>query len=76
MGEALELVDPRFPRLTQPDFFGLQLAPNATQQLNFTLQVPAGVERTNYLGNSFLVQLVWHDPGLYLDRSVFVFKVT
>jgi hypothetical protein len=76
VGEALALVDTRFPRLTQPDLAGLQLAAGATQQLNFTLQVPAGVERTNYLGNSFLFQSLWHDPGLYLDRSIFVFKVT
>jgi hypothetical protein len=76
VGEALALVDPRFPRLTQPDFAGLQLAANSAQTVNFTLQVPAGVEKTNYLGNAFLFQSMWHDPGLYLDRSIFVFKVT
>jgi hypothetical protein len=42
----------------------------------FVGPVPAGVESTNYLGNSFLFQSIWHDPGLYIDRSVFVFEVT
>ena len=40
------------------------------------LPVPAGIEATNYLGNSFLFQSTWHDPGVYIDRSLFVFGVT
>jgi hypothetical protein len=75
-GEALAPVDERFPRLTLPDFDGLQIAAGATESLEFVIPVPAGVESTNYLGNSFLFQSIWHDPGLYIDRSIFVFEVT
>ncbi|MDH3522523.1 MAG: hypothetical protein OES32_02960 [Acidobacteriota bacterium] len=75
-GRALATVDPRFPRLTQPDFAGLTLASGATATLSFNVQVPAGIEPSNYLGNSFLFQADWHDKGDYFDRSVFVFEVT
>lgn len=75
-GTFLLNVDSRFPRLTQPAFFGLQLAPGATGTLSFSLKVPTTVEKTNYLGNSCLMQFNWHDIGTYLDRSVFVFAVS
>jgi hypothetical protein len=76
VGDAVQAVDPRFPRLTQPRFDGLSLNAGASQPLNFSIPVPSSVEPGNYLGNSFLLQSVWHDPGEYLDRSVFVFEVT
>jgi hypothetical protein len=76
VGEAVQAVDSRFPRLTLPRFAGLSLNPGASQPLNFSIPVPSSVEPGNYLGNSFLFQSVWHDPGEYLDRSVFVFEVT
>lgn len=76
VGTFLLNVDTRFPRLTQPEFFGLSLDPNASASLIFTLKVPTTVEKTNYLGNSCLMQLNWHDVGSYLDRGVFVFRVT
>jgi hypothetical protein len=75
-GGALAPIDDRFPRLTLPDFDGLQIASGATETLDFEIPVPAGVEATNYLGNSFLFQSIWHDPGQYIDRSLFVFEVT
>jgi hypothetical protein len=75
-GTFLLNVDPRFPRLTQPVFAGLTLAPGASATLAFALKVPATVEKTNYLGNSCLMQFNWHDIGKYLDRSVFVFGVS
>jgi hypothetical protein len=75
-GTFLLNVDPRFPRLTQPAFAGLTLAPGASATLSFALKVPAAVEKTNYLGNSCLMQFNWHDIGKYLDRSVFVFAVS
>jgi hypothetical protein len=75
-GPALAPFDDRFPRLTLPDFDGLQIASGATETLDFQIPVPAGVEATNYLGNSFLFQSTWHDPGDYIDRSLFVFEVT
>lgn len=75
-GRALVPVDDRFPRLTLPEFDGLQIAAGATEALDFQISVPAGVEATNYLGNSFLFQSTWHDPGEYIDRSLFVFQVT
>ena len=76
VGHALSAVDPRFPRLTMPQFAGLTLGPGATQSLKFSLTVPGDIERSNYLGNTFLFQSTWHDVGQYLDRSLFVFEVT
>lgn len=75
-GTFLSNVDSRFPRLTQPAFAGLTLAPGASTTLSFALKVPSTAEKTNYLGNSCLMQFNWHDIGKYLDRSVFVFAVT
>jgi hypothetical protein len=76
VADAVSAVDPRFPRLTMPQVFGLSLAPGDTQPLSFALDVPAGVERSNYLGNAILFQGDWHDVGKYLDRGLFVFEVT
>ncbi len=76
VGDFLLNVDTRFPRLTEPGFAGLTLAPNANTTLSFTLQVPASVDETNYLGNSCLFGLNWHDVGTYYDRGVFVFNVS
>lgn len=76
VGTFLLNVDTRFPRLTLPGFAGLTLAPGASTVLNFTMSVPSTVDRTNYIGNSCLMQFNWHDVGTYLDRGVFVFTVT
>ena len=76
VGTFLLNVDSRFPHLTQPAFAGLTLASHASATLSFALKVPPSVERTNYLGNTCLMQFNWHDVGLYLDRSVFVFAVS
>ena len=75
-GTFLANVDERFPRLTQPAFDGLSLAPGASATLSFSIKVPASAEKTNYLANSCLMQFNWHDIGTYLDRSVFVVPVT
>ena len=75
VGEALATVDSRFPRLTLPEFAGLRIAPGATESLSFSIPVPANIETSNYLGNSFLFLADWHDVGDYLDRGVFVFEV-
>lgn len=75
VGTFLSNVDSRFPRLTQPDFAGLTLASGASGNLRFALKVPT-VEKTEYLGNSCLMQVNWHDVGTYLDRGVFVFTVS
>lgn len=76
VGTFLINVDPRFPRLTQPPFFGLTLATGASTTLNFSIKVPTTVEKTVYLGNSCLMQLNYHDVGKYLDRGSFPFNVT
>ena len=76
VSDAVSAVDSRFARLTLPDFSGLSIASGATNSLSFSLPVPTNVERTNYLGNCFLFMSTWHDLGEYLDRSLFVFKVT
>lgn len=75
VGTFLLNVDTRFPRLTQPKFAGLTLAPGASATLSFVLKVPSTVEKTNYLGNCCHMRFNWHDVGEYLDRSVFVFNV-
>ena len=76
VGHAVLAVDTQFPRLTMPPVFGLTLAPGESQSLSFTITVPGDVERSNYLGNTFLFQSRWHEVGQYLDRSHFVFEVT
>jgi hypothetical protein len=75
-GTFLLNVDPRFPRLTEPQFSGLSLAAGAFTTLSYALKVPVAIEKTNYLGNSCLMQFNWHDVGTYLDRGVFVFAVS
>jgi hypothetical protein len=75
-GTFLLNVDDRFPRLTQPDFFGQSIPPNGSATLTYSIAIPANVQKTNYLGNTALMQFNWHDIGTLLDRSVFVFKVT
>ena len=76
VGTFLLNADPRFPRMTQPGFAGLSLAAGASTIVNFALDVPSTVERTNYLGNCCLMRFNWHDVGTYLDRGVFVFTVS
>jgi len=76
VGTFLLNVDTRFPRLTQPAFDGLTLAPGASTTLSYSLTVASTVEKTNYIGNSCLMQFNWHDVGTYLDRGVFVFAVS
>jgi hypothetical protein len=76
VGTFLLNVDTRFPRLTLPKFSGLTLAAGASATLSFALKVPSAVEKTNYLGNSCLMQFNWHDVGTYLDRGIFVFEVS
>ena len=75
VGTFLLNVDTRFPRLTEPPFSGLILAPGASATVQFTIPVPTTIETTNYMGNSCLMQVDWHDVGAYLDRGVFVFQV-
>ncbi|HEY7592212.1 MAG TPA: hypothetical protein VH969_03595 [Actinophytocola sp.] len=75
IGDALALVDTRFPRLTMPAFAGLTVKAATTEQLNFSLKIPTGIDLTNYMGNSVLYQATWHDRAIYLDRGLFVFAV-
>lgn len=75
VGTYLSNVDGRFPRLTEPKFAGLQLAAGASAVLSFSIKVPAGIEKSNYLGNTCLMRVNWHDLGLELDRSTYVFNV-
>lgn len=75
VGTFLLNVDTRFPRLTQPAYYGLTLAAGASALLSFALRVPPTVEKTNYLGNSCLMQIKWHYSGRYLDCGFFVFTV-
>lgn len=76
LGRAVQAVDPRFPRLAQPDFPGLSLASGDTDTLSFQLSVPGGIEPSEYLGNTILFQAGWHDVGEYFDRGFFLFTVS
>lgn len=76
VGTFLLNVDARFPRLTEPAMPGLSIPTGGSSALTFTINIPAGVEKSNYLGNCCVVQLNWHDTGKYLDRGVFPFKVS
>jgi hypothetical protein len=77
VGTFLLNVDSRFPRLTQPPAFGLTLpASGGSTTLNFSIKVPASVEKSNYIGNSCLMRISYLDIGQYLDRGCFPFSVT
>jgi hypothetical protein len=76
VNEAVTAADVRFPQLTMPAFSGLQIPAFGNDSLSFTIDIPADVDPSNYLGNTFVFQSTWHDPALYLDRSLFVFEVT
>jgi hypothetical protein len=76
INDALALLDERFPRLTEPEFFGLSIDPGVTASLDFSIAVPVSIQPSNYLGNSVLFAATWHDPAEHLDRSLFVFEVT
>src|SRR5262245_31150114 len=75
VGTFLLNVDTRFPRPTEPAFAGAAISPSSLLTISFTLKVPA-VQKTNYLGNTCLMQFNWEDVGVYLDRSVWPFTVT
>jgi hypothetical protein len=75
VGTFLLNVDTRFPRLTEPAD-GVSIDPSSFWTISFALKVPAGVQKTNYLGNTCLMQFNWHDVGVYLDRGVWPFTVT
>jgi hypothetical protein len=73
---ALALVDARFPRLTEPETFGLYMDPGDSATLDFDIAVPAKIEPSNYLGNCFLPQVdAFAGAGDTLHRNVFVFEV-
>jgi hypothetical protein len=75
VSEAISAVDTRFPRLTMPQVPGLTVKAGATEQLDFSIDIPVSLEKSNYMGNTILFQSTWHDPAVYLDRSLFVFQV-
>jgi hypothetical protein len=71
--------DSRFPTFAQPGPLGFSLgpvgSPTASSSFSFVLNVPAGIEKTSYFGNTILQQLDFHDVGKYLDRAAFLFEV-
>jgi hypothetical protein len=82
IGTFLLNVDPRFPRLTRPEFPGLlvgdphtfPLQPG-TKRLNFSIDIPSSVEETVYMGNICLMQVASHNVGKYLGRARSVRKL-
>ncbi len=76
LGRALQCVDARFPRLTQPTGFGLLLPPLESATIRFQLPVPANIEPGGYMGNVFLLEFDNFDVGTCFDRAGFAFEVT
>jgi hypothetical protein len=72
---ALLAVDARFNRLTQPQFFGMSLAPSTAGNVAFTVAAPATIEKSNYFGNLFLIRRGGGVASV-LDRQSYVFRVT
>jgi hypothetical protein len=73
--DAIRVVDPRFPRLSEPAFPGLDIGAGTTTSLQFDLDVPTAIERSTYLGNTFLFRAEWHDIGAYIDRGFWPFTI-
>ena len=69
-------VDTRFPQLIEPEFWGLEIAPDGFEYLEFSIDVPPNIERSNYQGNAFLFEPGYHDIGTYHGRGSFIFKVS
>ena len=67
--------DARFPTYAQTAPIGFSLNPGESRTLSFAVTVPAGVEKTGYLGNVVLQRLSFYDVGTYLDRGCFFFDV-
>jgi hypothetical protein len=76
VGQALAVADARFQSLTEPPFPGLSLNPSATAWLNFAVEVPTGIEPSNYLGNIFLFRSDFFVASQVFSRALFVFQVT
>jgi hypothetical protein len=76
VGQALSLVDTRFPRLTEPIFDGLRLDPGTGAALYFSIKVPTGIEPSNYLGNVFLFGAQFFGSDELFDRALFVFNIS
>jgi len=72
VGTFLLNIDTRFPRLTEPAFAGASIGPSSS----LTSVSTSRLQKTNYIGNTCLMQFNWHDVGAYLDRSVWPFTVT
>ena len=76
IGQALAVVDTRFQNLTEPPFFGLTLGPSTTADLTFAVEVPNGIQPSNYMGNAFLFRDIGFGIDDVLSRADFIFQVT
>jgi hypothetical protein len=72
---AVTLLDERFPRLTEPEPFGLNLNPSTSGVASFAIAVPANIELSTYLVNCFLYKVNTFAPAIELDRARVVFRV-
>jgi hypothetical protein len=77
IGSYLLNVDDRFNRVTQPAWTGLSVAPSTSSPgQNFTLKIPATIEKGRYIWNFALLYLPPILVGKVFDRATFVFTVT
>jgi len=69
-------VDERFPRLTQPPPYGLTIgASSSSSTLVYSVDIPATIQKSNYIWNFALLRLSSFSVGQLVDRSVLVFAV-
>jgi hypothetical protein len=76
VGQALAVADTRFQNLTEPPAFGLTLNPSTSADLNFAVEVPNGIQPSNYIGNAFLFSDPLYGVSDVLSRADFIFQVT
>ena len=72
LGEALTVVDERFPRLAAGPMY---LSAGSSTNAQFTIKLPA-VDRSVFLGNCFVFKGSYHDVGSYADRGFFYVNAT
>jgi len=75
IGQALELVDTRFPRAIEPDDPGLSIPPNDLQWVWFELPLSGHIEESHYIANILLIRQSPFELGELLDRGSILFKV-
>jgi hypothetical protein len=75
LGTYLSNVDPRFARLSAGGVEGFSIASSSHYELDFSLSIPATMERSTYISNCALTRVNFFDQSTFLDRAAFPFEV-